>query len=90
MEQPVQQSAVPAQHVGDPPNEPAHAFLDLAEQLDWNAVEAAVVADPSLVSALPGRRLSALHHAARANDGEARAREPSSPARATGCRRSSS
>ena len=66
-----QQSAVPTQHGGDPPNEPAHAFLDLAEQLDWNAVEAAVVADPSLVSAQPGRRLSALHHAARANDGDA-------------------
>ena len=56
---------------GVPPNEKAHAFLDLAKAFDWAAVEQALQADPSLVSVQPGRRWSALHQAAHANDREA-------------------
>ena len=65
-------SAAPAGAAeGLPPNEQAHAFLDLAKKFDWSAVEEALKADPSLVSVQPGRRWSALHQAAHSNDREA-------------------
>ena len=65
-------SAAPAGAAeGLPPNEQAHAFLDLAKKYDWSAVEEALKADPSLVSVQPGRRWSALHQAAHSNDREA-------------------
>ena len=56
---------------GLPPNERAHEFLNLAKRFDWEAVEEALKADPSLVNVQPSRRWSALHQAAHSNDRDA-------------------
>eukprot|EP01043_Picozoa_sp_COSAG02_P063668 COSAG02_NODE_9087_length_2336_cov_1.527939_2_plen_343_part_00 len=56
---------------GLPPNERAHEFLNLAKRFDWEAVEEALKAEPSLVNVQPSRRWSALHQAARSNNRDA-------------------
>ena len=48
-----------------------HAFLDLAKDYDWAAVEQALTAQPELVDVQPRQRWSALHQAASVDDAAA-------------------